>query len=62
MTGVPILYRKRKFLGNLLEIRGFYNFYEVFYSNMAFEVQMSGTHSFEAKCSDDLLLTSNKAM
>lgn len=45
----------------ILSSGGKYNFYEVFYSNMAFEVQMSGTHSFEAKCSDDLLLTSNKA-
>ena len=30
MTGFPILYRKRKFMGNLPEISGFYNFYEVF--------------------------------
>ena len=30
MTGFPILYRKRKFMGNLPEISGFYNFDEVF--------------------------------
>ena len=30
MTGFPILYRKRKFMGNLSEISGFYNFDEVF--------------------------------
>ena len=30
MTGFPILYRKRKFIGILPEISGFYNFYEVF--------------------------------
>ena len=30
MIGFPILYRKRKFMGNLPEISDFYNFYEVF--------------------------------
>ena len=30
MTGFPILYRKRKFIGILPEISGFYNFDEVF--------------------------------
>ena len=30
MTGFPILYRKRKFIGILPEISDFYNFYEVF--------------------------------
>ncbi len=30
MIGFPILYRKRKFMENLSEISGFYNFDEVF--------------------------------
>ncbi len=30
MIGFPILYQKRKFMGNLPEISDFYNFYEVF--------------------------------
>ena len=30
MIGFPILYRKRKFMGNLPEISDFYKFYEVF--------------------------------
>ena len=30
MTGFPILYHKRKFIGILPEISGFYNFDEVF--------------------------------
>ena len=30
MTGFPILYRKRKVIGILPEISGFYNFDEVF--------------------------------
>ena len=30
VIGFPILYRKRKFMGILPKISGFYNFYEVF--------------------------------